>query len=91
MVVVEMGEQHRVDVVGRRDVGRTPQVHHAPAEDGVGDQAGAVQVDDDRRVPEPAEHHGGEPTVRVIEIRHPGGMTRASHAGRVMSPPIGGA
>ena len=53
-----MRDEERVDVVERADVGLpddAPQVQHPPAQDGVGEQPDAVELEQDRAVADPRD------------------------------------
>jgi hypothetical protein len=57
VVVVDVGDEHRVEVLETAEVERLGAAEHddALAEQRVGEEADAVQLDEDRRVPDPAK------------------------------------
>ena len=68
VVVVQVREQHRVDVLDVRVVGQVVaagQRTEAPAQQRVGEDAGAAQVEDHAGVPEPCDVHPGAARGRL--------------------------
>ena len=57
MVVVDVGDQHRVEVLETAEVERLGAAEHddALAEQRVGEEADAIQLDENRRVSDPAK------------------------------------
>ena len=57
VVVVEVRDEHRVDATDRTGVGRpsAAQMQHPVAQHGIGQEPSAVEVDDERPVPEPGD------------------------------------
>ncbi len=60
MVVVDVRDEHAVESaeILRRNLRHSPQVEHAAPEQRVGQDLRAVELDEDRRMPEPAQPVG---------------------------------